>query len=319
MLSLTDVTALGVAYAYGVRSMSVSAFPRAWFITGVKGGLGHAIARAALARGDVVSGTVRRAADAEWFTALAPGQSFGYVADVTHEAAVRATVEQSIASMGRIDVVVNNAGYGLFGAAEELTDAEVRAQFDVNVFGVWHVLRAVLPHLRVRRSGHVINISSLMGMITLGGAGAYCASKFALEGLTESLAYELAPFGVAVTLVEPGPFRTDFAGASAHFASHPIDEYTVGAGSQKQRLAKLHGAQPGDPRKLAAAVLKLVDTRDPPMRLVLGAEALQRVRARLAWVQHELDSNESISRGTEHPEPASGAATTFDPPRRLSR
>lgn len=299
--------------------MSVSAFPRAWFITGVTGGLGRAIARAALDRGDVVSGTVRKAADAEWFTALSPGRSFGYVADVSHEAAVRATVEQSIASMGRIDIVVNNAGYGLFGAVEELTDAEVRAQFDVNVFGVWNVLRAVVPHLRVRRGGHVLNISSLMGLTANGGAGAYCASKFALEGLTESLAYELAPFGVAVTLVEPGPFRTDFAGPSARIASHAIDEYTAGANAQRQRLAKLHGAQPGDPRKLAAMVLKLADTRDPPMRLVLGSDALQRVRARLAWVQHELDANESISRSTEHDDPAGGGVVPFDPPRRSSR
>lgn len=300
--------------------MSISAFPRAWFITGVSGGLGRAIAQAALARGDLVSGTLRRAADAEWFTSLAPGRSFGYVADVTHESAVRAAVEQSIAAMGRVELVVNNAGYGLFGAAEELSNAELRAQFDVNVFGVWNVLRAVLPHLRVRRSGHVIQMSSVAGLAASGGAGAYCASKFALEGLSESLAYELAPFGVAVTLVEPGAFRTSFAGDSAHLAARVIDEYTAGAASQRARLANLDGTQPGDPHKLAAAVLKLVDMRDPPTRLVLGNDALTRGRARLAWVQEELTANESLSRSTDYegaPE-ASGLAG-FEAPRRGAR
>lgn len=300
--------------------MSVSAFPRAWFITGVSSGLGRALAQAALSRGDAVAGTVRRAADAEWFTELSPGRSFGYVTDVTQESAVAAAVEQAITAMGRVEIVVNNAGYGLFGAAEELTDAELRAQFDVNVFGVWNVLRAVLPHLRVRRGGHILQMSSVAGLAASGAAGAYCASKFALEGLSESLAYELAPFNIAVTLVEPGAFRTAFAGGSSRVATRTINEYTVGAAAQRTRLAHLDGAQPGDPTRLAAALLKLVDMRDPPTRLVLGSDALQRARARLAWVQRELDAHESITRGTDYDgAPEGSGIAAFEAPKRVSR
>src|SRR4051812_24331235 len=181
--------------------MSIAAFPRHWFITGVSGGLGRVLAQVALDRGDHVAGTVRRVADAESFNALTPNRSFAFVADVTHPDAVRAAVDEAIASLGHLEIVVNNAGYGLFGAVEELSDAEVRAQFDTNVFGVWNVLRAVLPHLRARRAGHIVQMSSVAGVVAGGGSGAYNASKFALEGLSEALAFEVAPLGIAVTLV----------------------------------------------------------------------------------------------------------------------
>lgn len=300
--------------------MTIAAFPRAWFVTGVNSGFGRVIAHAALAHGHVVAGTVRTAADAETFSELVPGRSHGYVADVRREDQVHAAVDQAIATMGRIEVVVNNAGYGLFGAVEEFSDAEVRAQFDTNVFGAWNVLRAVLPHLRARRSGHVIQMSSIAGLAASGGAGAYSASKFALEGMSEALAFELAPLGVLVTVVEPGAFRTAFAGASARFAARAIDDYASGAIAQRARLATLDGNQAGDPARLGAALVALIDMKEPPVRLVLGDDALHRARTKLSWLHHELDANEALSRATgfEGPESGEGLAP-FEPPLRARR
>lgn len=278
--------------------MHVAPFPLQWFITGVSGGLGRVLAQAALDRGDRVAGTVRGVDDAEAFNDLAPGRSFAFVADVTHPDAVRAAVDEAIASLGHLDVVVNNAGYGLFGAVEELSDEEVRAQFDANVFGVWNVLRAVLPHLRARRAGHIVQMSSVAGLAASGGGGAYSASKFALEGMSEALAFEVAPFGIAVTLVEPGAFRTAFAGGSARVAARSIDDYASGAAAQRERLAALDGRQPGDPLKAAQAILKAVDAEAPPLRLLLGDDALRRARSKAASIEREADAWEETTRAT---------------------
>lgn len=279
--------------------MSIAAFPRAWFITGVHGGLGRVIADAALAHGHVVAGTVRAAADAEAFSERMPGRSHGLVADVTREDQVRAAVEQAIALMGRIDVVVNNAGYPFVGAVEELSDAEVRAQFDASVFGPWNVLRAVLPHLRARRSGHVIQMSSFAGFSASSGGGAEAASKFALEGMSEALAFELGPLGVLVTVVEPGAFRPAASASAARVAKRHIEDYARGASSQHARLAELDEHPALDPTRLGEALVALIEMKEPPVRLVLGDDALHRARARLSWIRHELDAHESLSRATD--------------------
>jgi NAD(P)-dependent dehydrogenase (short-subunit alcohol dehydrogenase family) len=278
--------------------MTIAAFPRAWFITGVDSGVGRVVAHAALSHGHVVAGTVRDAADAELFSERVPGRSHGLVADVRREDQVRVAVDQAIASMGRIDVVVNSAGYALLGAVEELSDAEVRAQFDANVFGPWNVLRAVLPHLRARRSGHVIQMSSIAGFAASGGGGAEAASMFALEGMSEALAFELGPLGVLVTVVEAGAFGAASTAAAARVAHRSIDDYAHGAASRRARLAELDGHPTGDPTRLGAALVALIDMKEPPVRLVLGDDALHRARTKLAWTRHELDAHEALSRAT---------------------
>ncbi len=275
--------------------MVIAAFPRAWFITGVGHGFGRVIADAALAHGHLVAGTVCDAADAERFSERAPGRSHGLVADVRREDQVRVAVDQAIASMGRIDVVVNSAGYALFGAVEELSNGELRAQFEANVFGPWNVLRAVLPHLRARRAGHVIQMSSIAGFAASGGGGAEAASTFALEGMSEALAFELGPLGVLVTVVEPGAFRADTA---ARVALCCIDDYAHGAASLRARRAARDDHEAGDPTRLGAAIVALIEMKEPPMRLVLGDDALHRARTKLSWMRHELDAHESLSRAT---------------------
>jgi NAD(P)-dependent dehydrogenase (short-subunit alcohol dehydrogenase family) len=295
---------------------TAAARERTWWITGVRSGFGRSVALAALARGDRVIGTVRHEEDRAAIDALAPGRSRAILLDVTNERMVTAAVEAAIGVFGTPDVVVNNAGYGLFGTVEEVGDAELRAQFDTNVYGVWNVLRAVLPHLRARRSGHIVQMSSIGGLLANPGSSAYNASKFALEGMSEALAFEVAPFGIAVTLVEPGPFRTAFAGSSARFANTTVHEYALNAEAQRERLGKLDGNQPGDPEKAAAAILRLVDSEHPPVRLVLGESALQRARAHLAWVQREFDAWEEVSRSTEIGDAPTGVGAhgAFAPP-----
>ncbi|MFJ4792908.1 oxidoreductase [Kitasatospora purpeofusca] len=270
-----------------------------WFVTGTSRGLGAAIVREALGRGHGVIATARDASAVVEAYPDAPDGLLAVDADVTEPAQLAVAVEAGLARFGRIDVVVNNAGYGLVGAIEEASDRAVRDLFDVNVFGVLNTLRATLPTLRHQRSGHVLNIGSVGGFATAPAAGLYGASKFALEGISEALHGELAPLGIRVTIVEPGGFRTDFLGGSS-LRTEPasIADYTEGAGPVREALARYDGHQPGDPVKAARAVVDLADLAEPPLRLQLGADAVERVEAKLELVRRELDRWRDVALST---------------------
>jgi NAD(P)-dependent dehydrogenase (short-subunit alcohol dehydrogenase family) len=271
---------------------------RTWFITGVSTGFGRALAEAALDRGDNVAGTLRRPDQLEPFNALQPDRALALLADVTDTPAVYRAVDATIAAFGRVDVLVNNAGYGLQGAIEELDDAASRAQFDVNVFGLLEVTRAVLPHMRRQRAGHIVQLSSMAGVLGRAGLGLYAASKHAVEGLSQSLAAETAPFGVRVTVVEPGAFRTEWAGRSMVHAE-AIADYDETVRPTRERLSRLNGKQAGDPARLAAAIIAVVDADDPPFRLPLGGDAVDMIRAALDRQRAEIDAWEDLSRDVE--------------------
>ena len=271
---------------------------RTWLITGVSSGFGRALAEAALERGDNVAGTLRRPDQLEPFNALQPDRALALLADVTDTPAVFRAVDATIAAFGRVDVLVNNAGYGLQGAIEELDDAASRAQFDVNVFGALEVTRAVLPHMRRQRSGHIVQVSSMAGVVGRAGLGLYAASKHALEGLSQSLAAETAPFGIRVTVVEPGAFRTEWAGRSMVHAE-AIADYDETVRPTRDRLARLNGKQAGDPARAAAAIMTAVDADDPPFRLPLGGDAVDMIRAALDRQRAEIDAWEDVSRDVE--------------------
>jgi NAD(P)-dependent dehydrogenase (short-subunit alcohol dehydrogenase family) len=246
-----------------------------WLITGVSSGFGREIARAALAQGDVVAGTVRAQYAAEAFEALAPGRAFAFITDVTDPQGVFDAVAAIERDRGPIDVVVNNAGYCLVGAVEEASLEEVRAQFEVNVFGPLTVLKAVLPGMRARRSGRVVNVTSVSGLSVWPGTGLYCASKSALVTLTQSLAAELAQVGVRVINVAPGGLRTEFGGRSRRIVAHKFHDYDGLARDAERIMADHAGHESGDPARAAAAVLKAVAAEDPPLHLLLGEDALK--------------------------------------------
>jgi len=245
-----------------------------WLITGVAGGLGQAIAAAALARGDTVAGTVRSAAQLDAFESLAPGRALGFVLDVRDEAALHAAAASVEAHTGGIDVLVNNAGYGICGAVEETSLAEARAQFDVNVFGPLAAVQAVLPAMRRRRAGRIINISSVSGVATWAGTGIYCGSKHALEGIMQTLAAEVAELGIQVISIQPGGMRTDYAGRSLLKAERRIDDYDGAARDAERIMGGHQGHEPGDPEQVARVVLEMADHAAPPLQLLLGADAL---------------------------------------------
>lgn len=272
---------------------------RTWFITGVSSGFGRALAERLLERGERVVGTFRNAAGVAEFETLAPGRSLGVMVDVTNAAGVRQAIHDAEERTDGIDVLVNNAGYGLEGAIEEVTLDQVRHQFEVNVFGAVATIQAVLPHMRKRQAGHIVNITSMGGLTTFAGLGIYHGSKFALEGLSEALAKEVAPLGIKVTIVEPGGFRTNWAGASLVRAERTIDAYEATAGAARKRRADGNGRQPGDPRKAADAIILAVDAQEPPLHLLLGRDALQFVGQKLGALQSEVMKWAPVSAGTD--------------------
>ncbi|MBO9546347.1 oxidoreductase [Caulobacter sp.] len=245
---------------------------KTWFITGVSAGLGRQIALAAMARGDTVIGTVRKPEAATAFEALG-GRAV--ILDVTDETAVKAAVAKAKSVTGTIDVLVNNAGYGLVGAVEEASLDEVRAQFETNVFGPLAVLKAALPAMRARRAGRIINITSVSGLAVWAGTGVYCASKWALEGLTQTLAQEVAELGIKVINVAPGGMRTDFAQGSKTIVATKLADYDGLARDAERIMADHAGQEPGDPAKAAQAILTIADAESPPMHLLLGEDALK--------------------------------------------
>lgn len=276
---------------------------KTFFITGVSSGFGRALVEAALVDGHRVVGTVRRAEDAEVLATL--GESMrAEVLDVTDDEALAAAVARTEEEVGPIDVVVANAGYGQEGTLEESSLDELRRQFDVNVFGAVGTIKAALPAMRERRSGHVIGITSMGGLMTIPGMSFYLGSKFALEGILGSLAKEVGPLGVKVTAVAPGSFRTDWAGRSMVRAASEIADYEPIFGPLRANREAASGNQLGDPAKAARAILEIVAAEKPPAHLLLGSDALRLVRADRAAVDAEIDAWEDLSRTTDFAEGA---------------
>ncbi|WP_421699735.1 oxidoreductase [Ancylobacter sp.] len=272
--------------------------PKTFLITGVSSGLGQAFALGALEAGHHVIGTVRRQGDAEVFAALAPGRAHPVTLDVTDFDAIPAAVSEAERQAGPIGVLVNNAGYGHEGVLEESSLDDLQRQFAANVFGPVAMMKAVLPGMRARRRGHIINVTSMGGFITMPGISFYCGSKFALEGLSEALGKEVASFGIRVTALAPGQFRTDWAGRSMERTPRSIADYdTVMNPIRAARQAK-SGNQPGDPAKAAQALLALVDAENPPVRLFLGDDALGLVEQKLGRMRDEISAWEALSRST---------------------
>jgi NAD(P)-dependent dehydrogenase (short-subunit alcohol dehydrogenase family) len=273
---------------------------KTWFITGAGRGLGAEIAKAALRAGDLVVAAGRnRAAVSD---SLGPNSDrlLSVELDVNNEAQAQVAVDAAVASFGTIDVLVNNAGYGQLGLFEESTVQDVQTQFGTNLFGVFSVTRAVLPVMRAARKGRIFNVSSLAGMRGAAFGSLYCASKFALEGFSESLAQEVAPFGILVTIVEPGPFRTDFLSAeSIRFGGHAVADYDDRRTALRASFEQRNGQQPGDPVKLAEAVVRLASEPEPPLRFVAGSIAFDSIRAKLAGMQTELEHWRPLSVSTD--------------------
>ncbi len=274
---------------------------RTWFITGCSTGFGRAIALAALERGDNVVATARDSASLRELSAAHPGRVLPLDLDVTDAERVRSAVAQAIERFGAIDVLVNNAGYGYRSAVEEADPADVAELFDTNLFGPIELIKSVLPGMRARRSGAIVNISSVAAVFSFPGSGYYSATKFALEGLSEGLRKEVEPLGIRVLLVEPGAFRTDFAGRSLRQSAVPIDDYAATAGVRRKEHDQSSGAQPGDPDRAAQAIIAAVEGPEPPFRLVLGSDAVDLVRAALLARLAELDAGEATGREADFP------------------
>ena len=269
------------------------------FITGVSSGFGRALAVEAMAAGHRVVGTVRNAAALAQFEALDASRAIGRVLDVTDFDGIDAVVADVEAVVGPIDVLVNNAGYGHEGILEESPLADLRRQFDVNVFGAVAMIKAVLPHMRRRRGGHIINITSMGGSITMPGIAYYCGSKYALEGISDTLAKELQPFDIAVTAVAPGSFRTDWAGRSMARTPRSIPDYDPLFDPIRTAREQKSGHQLGDPVKAARAMLALLTERRPPAHLLLGSDALALVRQELVQRVAQIDAWEALTRSTD--------------------
>jgi len=274
---------------------------KTWFITGASKGFGFEITKAALVAGDRVVATVRNNGPSLYASLKEDANLVVVEMDVTRESDVRDAVGKAIDHFGKLDIIVNNAGYGIVGAIEEVSDAEARKQYDTNVFGVLNVLRATLPLLRKQRSGHIINVSSLFAFDPLAGWALYGATKNAVEGISHGLAKELEPFGIKVTVIEPGLFRTGFTGKSSYVvAQNAISDYeSTWVGAMRKGTDAFHGTQPGDPSKLAAVVIKLGHTENPPLHLPIGIDSINSYNAYKeklandvnAWMQDSLSTD----------------------------
>jgi NAD(P)-dependent dehydrogenase (short-subunit alcohol dehydrogenase family) len=275
--------------------------PPVWLITGCSTGFGRELARAVLARGYRCVITARNPDSVRDLVAGREERALVLALDVTDPAQVAAAVRASEERFGRIDVLVNNAGIGYFGAIEESEDAEVRRMFEVNVFALARMTQAVLPGMRTRRGGHIVNISSIGGIRAFPAVGFYNATKFAVVGLSESLSLEVAPLGIKVTIVEPSGFRTDWAGRSANEAPHEIADYAETAGANRRSIRNASGKQPGDPVRAAAAIIAAVESPEPPLHLLLGKAALKGARWKLDLLQRNFDAWEQTTVGADFP------------------
>jgi NAD(P)-dependent dehydrogenase (short-subunit alcohol dehydrogenase family) len=271
-----------------------------WLISGASSGFGRELALEAASHGAMVIAAARRKERLDQLRDEAPvGLIHPMRLDVTSAQAIHHVVDSTIGQYGAIDVLVNCAGAGLVGAAEETSETELRQQMEVNFFGMVELTRAVLPHMRQRRSGTLIQFSSGAGIVGLAGSSAYCASKFALEGYCEALAEEVRPLGIHVVIVEPGGFRTDFSGSALREAENVIPDYAQTAGKRRDFVKSVDGVQLGDPRRAATAIIQAISADDPPLHLVLGSDALRLAQEKLARTQAALQRWEALSRSTD--------------------
>ncbi len=273
-----------------------------WFITGCSTGLGRALAKRVLQRGYRCAVTARNAAQIVDLVAEFPNTAKAFALDVSNPSEISTAVAQAGTAFGRIDVLVNNAGYGYLAAVEEGEDGEVRAMFETNFFGLTALIKRVLPGMRSRGRGHIINISSVGGLVGNPGSGYYNATKFAVEGLSEALAKEVEPLGIHVTVIEPGPFRTDWAGRSLKQTRNPLEAYSNTAGARRAEIAGRSGTQAGDPERAADAIIKAVESPEPPLNLVLGTDGLARVRIKFSKFLTTLDQWETVTLGADFPQ-----------------
>lgn len=274
---------------------------KVWFITGCSTGFGRYLAIEALGKGYKVVVTARNTNDVQDIVAPYPETAIVVKLDVTDTASIKSSVASAIEKFGQIDVLVNNAGIGYFGAIEESEEAEVRRMFEINVFGLAHMTQAVLPIMRRQRSGHILNIASIGGLRSFPGVGFYNATKYAVDGLSEALSKEVAPLGIKVTIVAPSGFRTDWAGRSANDSKIVIEDYASTAGKNKGDIRGYSGNQPGDPVRAAKAMIQVVETENPPMRLLLGAAALKGARLKLEELKQDFDTWAAVSEGADFP------------------
>ena len=270
---------------------------KVWLITGISSGIGHALATEVMAKGDFVIGTFRKEAQVEAFNTANAGKGHAILLDVTDFTSMEKHIAMLSQQYGRIDVLVNNAGYGLAGAIEETSIAETRALFEANFFGALKLTQEVLPLMRQQKQGHIVQISSHGGFKAFPGFGMYNASKFALEGFSEALAAEVAPLGIKVSIVEPGPFRTKFAGSGFVLAEKAIEDYNGTAGLFRQKIKGVDGIQEGDPAKAASAIYYTVQQEKAPLRLPLGKIALGTLNAKLESVKNDIEASRALAEG----------------------
>jgi NAD(P)-dependent dehydrogenase (short-subunit alcohol dehydrogenase family) len=274
-----------------------------WLITGCSTGFGRALALEALHQGNEVGVSARKTEDIQDIIDKYPQTAIAIKLDVTDEIEIASATLKMVAHFGGIDVLVNNAGIGYFGAIEESEDTEVRRMFEINVFGLANMTKGVLPIMRKQRSGHIVNIASIGGLVGYPGVGFYNATKFAVDGLSESLSKEVAPLGIKVTIVAPSGFRTDWAGRSANNSPVVIDDYSSTARASQATIRGNSGNQPGDPVKAAEAIVAAVNDLNPPLRLLLGAGALKGARNKISELQRDFDAWEKTSLGADAPKP----------------
>jgi NAD(P)-dependent dehydrogenase (short-subunit alcohol dehydrogenase family) len=280
---------------------------RVWLITGASRGLGHALAQRALERGDRVIGTARELEAMAPLLAAFPERARALPLDLAEAGSIAATVQAAAVIFGRLDVVVNNAGYGLIGALEELGEDQIMRNFAVNFFGAVHLTRAALPNLRAQRRGHVVMISAAAAIANYPGFAIYGATKPALEAVGEALAAEMRPLGIKVTLVEPGPFRTEFAARSLEGGAQSLPDYEGTSGKFRRLIEGTRGRQPGDPARAADAIIAAVAAENPPLRLVLGRYANDKARRTLAARSRELEAWEQVGVAADFPSAATAA------------
>ena len=274
---------------------------KVWFITGCSTGFGRELAQLVLGLGYKAAVTSRNTEDIKDIVDKYPGTAIAIKLDVTKPTEIKEAVQQAMGKFGQIDVLVNNAGIGYFGAIEESEEDEVRRMFEINFFGLANVTREVLPVMRKQRSGHIVNISSIGGLVAFPAVGFYNATKFAVTGYSEALAKEVSHLGIKVTVVAPSGFRTDWAGRSANNSKIVIDDYSPTAHANKNTIRGYSGNQPGDPVRAVKAIVKAVESDNPPLRLLLGKGALKGARNKIAELQKDIDSWEQVTIDADHP------------------
>ncbi len=274
---------------------------KVWLITGCSTGFGRSLAIEALAQGYRVAVAARKTEDVQDIVSGYPETAIAVKLDVTVPEQITTAVQTTLAAFGQIDVLVNNAGIGYFAAVEESEEAEVRRMFEINVFGLAKMTQEVLPHMRKRRSGHILNVSSIGGLRSFPGVGFYNATKYAVDGLSEALSKEVAPLGIHVTIIAPSGFRTDWAGRSAKDTSIKIDDYAGTAGKNAGDIRGYSGNQPGDPVRAAKAMIQVTETEHPPLRLLLGAAALKGARIKLEELKKDFDTWADVTVGADFP------------------